>query len=225
MSQPSYSIYSTEYQQTFKGKLLFEVISLYGRIFLSKKPKLNSHKNYLNLGCGHNKIPGWINADFFADIKPWKIKTKRPDWMLDLRYPLKCPDNVWNGVFTEHTLEHLFPTDVLALLKELKRTMVPGAYLRITVPNLKKYVDFYCNKEVDKKFLRYETKAAAMRSLTQNNYHVSLWDAELLGIFLKQAGFVEIREVEFMKGKDTSLLKEKEGRSWETLYVEARKPK
>lgn len=100
--------------------------------------------------------------------------------MVDLRYPLNCDDNVWDGVFTEHTLEHLYPDQAYFLLRELHRTMKPGSYIRITVPDLSKYIDFYNGKPVDERFYRWETGCEGIRSLTQNYLHVSLWDFNLI---------------------------------------------
>jgi hypothetical protein len=93
----------------------------------------------LNLGCGQNGQEGYVNADFFR----LRNRGACPGfWGVDRRYPLHCPDNHWAGVFTEHTLEHLHPAHVLALLRELHRTMQPGAWLRIVVPDLSRYVDY-----------------------------------------------------------------------------------
>jgi hypothetical protein len=30
-----------------------------------------------------------------------------PEWVMDATKPWKCPDNYWDGIFTEHVLEHL----------------------------------------------------------------------------------------------------------------------
>ena len=222
----NYSIDSTEYQPDLIGLLKFELRSLYGRTFLRPKPKLKTKgKNLLNLGCGSNKIEDWINADFFGSIKFWKKYDNNPEWMLDLRYPLNCDNNVWDGVFTEHTLEHLYPVQVLNLLKELNRTMKPGAWIRITVPDLKKFVSYYCAKEVHENFLRWSTGCESIRSLTQNYGHRSVWDSELLARFLQESGFINIKEVSFMQGREKLLLKDSKEREWETLYMEAQKPK
>jgi len=218
-----YNIYSTKYQRTLKGMLGFEFISLYGRILFHKKPKLANDNNLLHLGCGDNKFEGWVNADFYSGMQFWKKYKKQPDWMLDLRYPLSCDDNVWGGVFSEHTLEHLYPNQVLFLLKELCRTMKKGAWFRISVPDLKKYIDYYCDKQVNETFARWPTGCEAIRSLTQNFSHLSVWDNKLLSRFLKEAGFENIREVRFMEGTDSKLLKDNADRRWESLYMEARK--
>jgi hypothetical protein len=51
-----YSIYSIKYQLSLKGLLQFELISLYGRLLLNKKPTLINDNNLLNLGCASNKF-------------------------------------------------------------------------------------------------------------------------------------------------------------------------
>ena len=164
-----YSIYSTKYQLSVKGLLKFECISFLGRLFLDKKPALiQGDVDLLHLGCGSNRFDGWINADFYSGMKFWEKYKNRPDWMLDLRYPLNCDDNSWDGIFSEHTLEHLYPNQALSLLKELHRTMKKGAYLRLSVPDLAKYIDYYHGKKVDEKFQRWPTGCEAIRCLTQN---------------------------------------------------------
>ena len=218
-----HSIYSTKYQLSLKGLLKFEFISLYGRLVLNKKPTFNGN-NLLNLGCGSNRFDkGWVNADFYSGIKFWKKHKNRPDWMLDLRYPLNCDDNAWDGVFSEHTLEHLYPNQALSLLKELYRTMREGAWLRISVPDLAKCVDYYCGKQANETFKRWPTGCEAIRSLTQNWIHLSVWDSKLLSRFLQEAGFMNIQEVGFREGTDSKLFKDNEGRRWESFYMEAQK--
>jgi predicted SAM-dependent methyltransferase len=217
--------YSTRYNITLKELFLFEARSFVGRSIFQKKPKLkNNEKNLLHLGCGNKKIENWVNADFFADLKFWKIQKNRPDWMLDLRYPLNCEDNVWDGVFSEHTLEHLYPIDGFNLLKELHRTMKPGSWLRITVPDLKKYINYYNHKQGDRAFLQWSTGCEAIRALTQNFGHISVWDVELLGLTLEKIGFVNVKEVSFKQGTVPMLIHDKEDRKWESLYMEAQKP-
>ncbi|QSJ15833.1 methyltransferase domain-containing protein [Nostoc sp. UHCC 0702] len=206
----------------------FELISLYGRLILRTKPKFkNNSLNLLHLGCGSTIFEDWVNADFFSNIniiKFWKPYANNRDWMLDLRYPFNCDHNVWDGVFSEHTLEHLYPNQALQLLNELYRTMKPGAWLRLTVPDLRKYVNYYCGQTVHEKFNQWQTGCEAIRNLTQDHIHLSVWDSELLGKYLEKVGFFNIKEVSFMQGTDELLLKDKPERAWETLYMEAQKP-
>lgn len=219
-----HSIYSVKYQNSLRGMIRFELISLYGRIFLNKKPRLTDNLNLLHLGCSHNKFVGWVNADFYQGVKFWKKYPNKPDWTLDLRYPLNCDSDYWDGIFTEHTLEHLLPLHVLNLLKEILRTLKPGCWLRVSVPDLGKYVDYYSGKKSHENFKRWPTGAEAIRSLTQNWGHLSVWDSELLGNFLHEAGFVNTRKVNFSEGTDKRIIKDNEKRRWESLYMEAQKP-
>ena len=218
--------YNTKYQENLIGSFKFELKSLYGRVFLVKKPRIkDKEKNYLQLGCGLSKLNGWVNADFFvANFKFWKKLDNKPDWMLDLRFPLNCDNDIWDGVFTEHTLEHLYPNQTLALLKELNRTMKKNAWLRVTVPDVEKYVRYYQEKEGHQEFYRWQTGCEAIHSLTQNYGHKSVWDSELLGHFLQEAGFINIKKVSFKEGTDKALLQDREERKWETLYIECQKP-
>lgn len=217
--------HDTSYQVRLNHVFIFEMMSLLGRIFMNSKPKLqqDNKPNLLNLGCAADKFDGWINADFFQGFQFWKPHPYKPNWMLDIRYPLNCNDNTWDGVFCEHTIEHIYPNQDLALFKELYRTMKHNAYLRITVPDLEKYIQFYTNQYEDENFKQWDTRCEAVRSLTQNYFHLSLWDYELLEKYLRAAGFKNIKKMNYMESSDPRLLKDNKDRKWETLYVEAQK--
>ena len=60
------------FKSNLKELLVFELQSFVGRNFFRKRPILFKEKNYLNLGCGHNLIDGFVNADFF--YKVWNKK-------------------------------------------------------------------------------------------------------------------------------------------------------
>lgn len=213
----------TQYQISFINVFIFEVKSFLGRFFYNKKAPLRNTQNLLHLGAGTNKLKNWVNADFFRGFVPFRKYDHLPDWMIDLRFPLKCDDNVWDGVFSEHTLEHLSPVQAFALLKELHRTMKSGAWLRISVPDLEKYVDYYVGRPCDELFQQWETGCEAICFLTQSSLHFSVWDAKLLGLFLEKAGFVNVRQAEFLQGTDPAIVKDSSSRKWESLYMEAQK--
>jgi predicted SAM-dependent methyltransferase len=219
-----YSIFSKQYLPNWKYLLRFEIISFFGRHFFQKKPPKLYGQNLLNLGCGDTYFNGWINADFFR-VRFWIVP--KNGWSLDLRYPLKCDNNYWDGIFTEHTLEHLHPLDDYNLLKELFRTLKPGCWLRICVPGLEQSLKEFYDDNLTEYNLRgklYETKAEAIWSLTQNWGHLSVWNSELITKLLKEIGYVNVNEVSFRQGKDAKLLKDMEERKVESLYIEAQKP-
>ena len=222
---PEHSIYSTRYYQDLNSLFQFELKSWIGRSFFTRQPPITSQQNLLHLGCGQHKLKDWINADFFnLHFWNWRNSPHKADWMVDLRYPLPCKDSVWDGVLSEHTLEHLYPIQGLQLLRELHRTMKPGSWLRISVPDLAKYVSFYQKQPVSDRFMAsWDNGCEAIRNLTQNYRHLSVWDAELLTRFLTEAGFCNIQQVTWREGTDYRLLQDIPERQWESLYMEAQK--
>ena len=215
-----------EHKSDLKGIAIFELKSWLGRKFIDSNPKLKSGENYLNLGCGSNYVEGYVNADFFR-FRFWKKDLLKIEWQLDLRYPLECQDEVFDGIFTEHTLEHLYPDDAKKLLKELYRVLKKDSIIRITVPDIEKYVNFYFKKyddiDIESFDKRYPTGCSAIRNITQNYFHFSTWDFEELKRYLEEVGFKDIKKMEFGVTQNEKLNLDLKDRAWETLYVEARK--
>jgi predicted SAM-dependent methyltransferase len=215
------------YNVTLKNLAWFEFYSWYGRNFINSKPSLkaNRNKTILNLGCGENIIDGYINADFYNSLNFFRKSNKRLQWCLDLRFPLECPDNTFDGVYTEHTLEHLYPHEVKNLLSELFRVMKKGSIIRISVPDINKYVKFYNdNNSVEIEFKNsFSSGCDAIRNVTQNYFHHSVWNISEMSKFLVDAGFMDINESAFNNSVDSSLNIDLKDREWESLYIEARK--
>lgn len=213
-----------------KGWDVFRVAKMAAQTFLGRlvyhRPPPLAEQNFLNLCCGPNCYPGWINADFYfsKSMKIFRPKEKKPNWRIDLRSPLRCPDGVIDGVFSEHTLEHINFADARRLLSELHRVMKPGAAIRIAVPDLEKYVDFYGARGQGEFQGLFSSGAEAIAYLTQDHYHLSVWDYELLARELASAGFADIAKCAFGAGQFKPVLKDDPKHVWETLYVEARKP-
>lgn len=212
-----HNIWTPAYKDTLLGHFIFETKSFLGRVFSKRSPQNQS--KFLNLGCGDNYYDGFVNADFFNGFRFWKNEKRKTDWQLDFRYPLNCNDNFWEGVFTEHVLEHLYHDDVISLLYELERTMRPGATIRIIVPDLQQCCEDYC----DNSLKPGETGASLMWNLSQNWAHKSLWDFNLMKEALERVGFVEVRKCQFSEGGLSAILKDSPHRKERSLYVEARK--
>ncbi len=209
------------------NSIIFELKSLIGRKVLKPIPRLFSSENYLNLGCGGNILSGYINADFYF-FKFWNRPDHNLQWQLDLRYPHHCEANVFSGVYCEHTIEHLKKEQSDNLFRELFRVMKSGAYIRIGVPDLNKYIQFYRNelqgKTCDEFSKRFQNGCEAFSSLTQEHGYQSVWNNVELVNSLLSAGFIEAEEMASMCSHDAKLQIDTPDRSWETLYVEAKKP-
>jgi hypothetical protein len=84
----------------------------------------------LNLGCGLNKMPGYVNVD--------KFPHGEPDTLVDLeQFPWPFETSSAEGVLLNHVLEHLGqnPEVFLGLMKELYRVCQHGARIEINVPH------------------------------------------------------------------------------------------
>ena len=211
------------YYPTLKRRISFEIKSFLGRLYSSKIRK--TEKKYLQLGSGSLEQNLNIeNLDFYDINKKnfFGLKNffKNRNLGHDLRYPLPYDNESFQGVFSEHTLEHLYPFEAIKLLKEIHRVLAPGAILRITVPDLDKYISA-CNNEKPDFFSQFSNNCEMIWSLTQNYAHLSVWNYEMLKIQLENCGFNKITKTEFNKGINRELLIDKEERKPETLYIEA----
>lgn len=218
--------YNYQKYNSINRLIRFEIKSWLGRIFLKKRSKIFPKKEpiLLDLGVGNNYTENWIHADFFRiAFRFWKKhEAQKPEIELDLRYLIDCADNIIDGIYSCHTLEHLYPNEAYNLLNETHRILKPSKWLRIIVPDLEKVVEFYIRKDGD---LDHETGCEAISSLTQNWGHRSTWDQELLSKVLREVGFVNVKKVEYgIEGADQRLIKEKESRKKESLVIEAQKP-
>ena len=179
------------------------------------------------MGSGHLDQHDIIeNLDFydinFKNFFGLKNFFKKNFFGHDLRYPLPYEKNIFKGVYSEHTLEHLYPFEAIRLLKEINRVLINGGILRITVPDLDKFINAY-NEEESPLSLRFRNNCEMIWSLTQNYAHLSVWNYEMLKLQLELSGFRKIIKTQLNKGSDSNLLIDKEGRQVETLYIEATK--
>ena len=207
------------WQQLPAWKVVFHAIdrALAARLLARRAPVVASQPRLLNLGCGPVRYPEWVNADFYTFA--WFIhRFPSPEWVMDATKPWKCPDNYWDGIFTEHVLEHFSYKDAIFAIGECYRTLKPGAWLRISVPNIDKYISFELLK------FKYQRRPVAISLAAQHDRHMSVWDPSLMMEVAAECGFTNIRENEFGCGSDERLIKDQEARREESLYVEAQKP-
>jgi predicted SAM-dependent methyltransferase len=214
--------------ETIRGPITFETRSFLGRLF-ARRLRVNAlQRNYMNLGSADDRIPGYVAVDFFSP---------NVGYGADLRYPLLIDDAVFDGIFTEHTLEHLNYVEVTRILGECQRILKPRGIIRVVVPDLSIFVEHYVSKN-ESWFREWErevlhprgrsmiSRMEALSFVTQEYGHRSAWDFETMETFLIRAGFTEIQKCAFREGNDPPLLQDKDtlDRKMLSLYVEARKP-
>lgn len=173
----------------------------------------------VQLGAGQDMHPDFVNSDFFRI--PLLMRRPKPDWSMDITRPLRCPDHCVDGIFTQHTLEHITPRQVLALLRECVRVLKPGAFMRVVVPDAERYAMAVAGlARVPDHGRSYALPIEALRAVAQDFGHRSLWSPELMKRYMVKAGFRDARIESFGRGRDRRLLLDSEIRRDESLFVE-----
>lgn len=108
---------------------------------------ISNHADKLNLGCGRNIMPGWINADLTAHV---------PEvFTMDATRPFPFLDNSFDYVFSEHMFEHLDLCGQQNMMRECHRVLRPGGILRLAMPNFDFLIDLVNNpnSEINNRYL------------------------------------------------------------------------
>lgn len=173
----------------------------------------------VNVGCGPRPLPGWINLD--------AARAPHVDVFWDVRQGLPFPDASCTALLGEHVIEHVSKQDALRLARECWRVLEPGGVLRLSTPDLGRYLRSYAG---DHAFLLAQPAEPQIETamdrinhvMRQGRLHLWCYDAESLGLLLRSAGFAQVGEQRFgesiherLRGIDDA------GREAESLYVEA----
>jgi len=229
MSQYPHSFLSTLDQTSLQSLLFFEAKSFFCRSFYRVNHKKLELYRYANIGSGVRELHSdFVNIDFFYSKLALKeffgIEEKHKNGFVqaDLRFSLPFPKNRFEGIFSEHALEHLYPNEAFNLLCEIHRVLAPGGVFRITLPDFQKSASDYINNSLnsDPWSVDFRSKGEQINKVMKWG-HKALYDAEFLIYLLKVIGFVDVRETTFREGLNPDLLIDKEIRKPCTFYVEA----
>lgn len=89
----------------------------------------------INLGCGNNHHPGWINVDFVSTCKDVIAH--------NLLFGIPFKDDSFDVVYNSHLLEHFPKKEAILFLKECFRVLKSGGIIRIAVPDLESIAKEY----------------------------------------------------------------------------------
>ncbi len=177
----------------------------------------------LNLGCGLQAPPGWINVDgswnarlakyprlrrmlsSFRLLPPDKLEIPWSPSILirDVRKPFPFSDGSVTAVYASHVLEHLYREEGQRLIAESFRVLAPGGILRIVVPDLRAIVEEYLGSGPLKN-PRTESETPASSHLLYRIYdawqdfhsHKWMYDADSLISLFKRTGFEQVERRE-----------------------------
>ena len=167
----------------------------------------------LQIGCGPNLLPGWLNTD----IKLNACKKGAVYMNAGELFPL--PDASIDFVYSEHLFEHLTYSQAVNMLRECHRVMKRNGVIRISTPNLRFLLDLYQNPEApqNKRFIKWSAEGGAGGEIIPvspvyviNKFHTTwghkiIYDFETLTNLLKQNGFDVICRCELSQSKHKEL--------------------
>jgi predicted SAM-dependent methyltransferase len=198
-----------------------KVQAIIGGILRNRWTSGTRRSEYLNVGCGPNVTPGFVNLDYL-----WRPGV---DVCWDLSRPLPFKSETLRGIYTEHCLEHISLEQCAQKLKEFHRMLRMGGTLRIVVPDAEQcvrlYVEIRSGKSMHFPYLKSTppdwTPIEEVNRLFRNYGHQYAYDFEMMAKLLRAAGFSNITRASYRQGRDDRLLIDTEARRGESLYVEA----
>jgi predicted SAM-dependent methyltransferase len=203
----------------------FIKLTIYLGSIVYKYAKYTSKNNptKVNLGCGLQCLPGWINIDGSLTSL---FGSKRFSFINKLLYKLagssdyysfetynkiiqtcdlkfynlknKVPlfDSSSDIIYCSHFLEHLGKKDGKSFLKECHRSLKKGGLLRIAVPDLDLAIKLYQSGETEKmQDLFFYTSGEWDFAAHKYNYNF-----DFLKRTLQEIGFVDINKMSYKKG-------------------------
>jgi len=172
----------------------------------------------LNLGCGPQTLPGWINVDI--------ARGPEIDVVWDLTKSLPFPDESCAVIYCEHVIEHLSRADGAGFLRECFRVLQPGGVMRVSTPDAERFIRSYAGNG---EFLRDPGFAEPIDTaldrinlmMREHGQHLWVYDRESLSLALRRAGFSTIVEQKFSESAHERLRRlDTPARAFETLYME-----
>ena len=175
----------------------------------------------LHLGCGPNRLDGWLNLDL--------DRRSAADVRHDLRDGLPGRPGTARRIYSEHVFEHLELAHGVQLLADCRQILEPGGVLRIAMPDLRAIVDAYLGDWQDQAWLqnpafdRIDTPAHMLNVSVHEWGHRYLYDWDELRLRLEQAGFSDIVRGEWGRSDHPDLVG-LETRPDSKLIAEAKAP-
>ena len=150
----------------------------------------------LQIGSGQNNPDGWLNTD---------IEPAASQAYLDATKPLPFPDRSLYAIFGEQVIEHVSYDDAVGFMKEARRTLVPGAKIRLITPNLLSFVALFGDQKpatyVPRKlaFHSWSTDSPDPACLILNGEmrswgHQFVYTPKMMQAALEKAGFTGVRQ-------------------------------
>lgn len=147
----------------------------------------------INLGCGNVKFKGFVNVDIRKDVEP--------DIIDDVRSLTSFDSNSADLIYSCHVLEHFGRHEYKIVLKRWYDVLKPGGILKLSVPDLEKVFNLYCEKKYSLKQL---TGFLYGGQNYKENFHYIGFDFLTLKSDLESLGFAEVKTWDWKNSEHSS---------------------
>lgn len=180
---------------------------------------------YVQYGCGLCAPEGWMNFDASPRLRIERMPVAGSMVALtkgrlfpanvmygDIRRGLPVVDGSVDGAYASHILEHLSRNAVVTALANTHKMLRSGGTFRLIVPDLAARAERYVRDRAQRSpknadaFIkalnigemdRAHGVEALLRSTFGHSGHLWMYDEDLMGELLQQAGFVDVRRATF----------------------------
>ncbi|WP_229881935.1 class I SAM-dependent methyltransferase [Streptomyces alanosinicus] len=199
----------------------------------------------IQFGCSWRLAPAFLNTDMFRAESDTAVS--RPDCVsridnrlyyleMDASKPFPLEDGCFDWAYSEHMIEHLTLPDGIRWLREVRRVLAPGGILRLTTPDLGKYVngylggDFYATHREEMHTMGARPPMPKRKAFMMNQIfylwgHRWIYDEAELRYALTASGF-DAEGIEVREYQDSSVPEmadhDRADRRDESIYIEAR---
>ncbi len=197
----------------------------------------------LQLGTGHNPLPGWLNTDV-------QVFRRGHVEFLDATRPFPLPEAAFDYVYSEHQIEHIPLEAGERMLAECFRVLRPGGVVRIATPDLQRMAAL-AGAELDDDQRHYVAYISRLLGLPApdatrvinsmfrafgpdaDTGHQFIYSYDFLADRLRAAGFADVRRCELgesthdgLRGieRHTDVIGDERVVRYETLIVEGTRP-
>jgi len=139
----------------------------------------------------------------------WKILNALPannvDYIGDIRNLQQFEDASCSIIYASHVLEHVGQRDMVATLKGLRRLLISGGELMISVPDLDTLCQLFVHKDMTMESRFHVMRMMFGGQVDDFDFHYIGLNFDILVQYLKAAGFASIKRVpDFGIFNDTS---------------------